>query len=132
MMLEMQKILLILTAWIINVFLGFAPEWHPLETGAAEIGANFGLFLRLPLNKISLTSEIFFLFLPLPTDYCILPTALFGATPKNAYLWSSPKRFCPSLKSFWSSLKTFRSSPKRFWSSLVNFYPRFGGALPPF
>jgi hypothetical protein len=72
---EADRIIEMLTGWIITVFSFFAPQWELAKMGAAWRGRPFRLFDSLPLDKFSPTSEFFFSFLPLPTAYCLLPTA---------------------------------------------------------
>jgi hypothetical protein len=72
---EAAEFFLVLTGRILMAFSAFAPKWEPAKMGTAWRGRLFRLFDSLPLDKFSPTSEIFFSFLPLPTDYCILPTA---------------------------------------------------------
>ena len=90
----------ILTSWILKAFLGFVPKWTGGRMETAWMSALFRPGYSLPLNKFSPTSENFFSFSSLTTDYCILPTAYLGAVPKNAYLCSSLKSFSSSLVSF--------------------------------
>jgi hypothetical protein len=103
-----------LTTWILKAFSAFAPKRAGGRTGAAFFERRIGPIQPLPLYNFSPTSENFFSFLPRPATCDLRPTAFLGAVPKIAYLWSSPKSFCPSLDSF-------SSSPKRFWSSLESF-----------
>jgi len=119
----------ILTAWILMAFLGFVPNWDPLKSGPPKTGAKPGAFFRLALNTFWPTSELFFHFLTLPTDYPILHTPLLGALPKIAYLWSYPARFCSYPTRFWSYSNSFWHYPNTFYSYPSRFCPDLGRVL---
>jgi len=121
-----------LTGWIIMAFLAFVPNWAGCRMGTAFLDRQIIPIQQLLLKKFSPTSGNISSFLALPTAYCILPTAFFGAVPKNAYLCSSPRTFRPSLKSFRSSPKTFWSCLKSFSPSLERFCPYPGKFCPRF
>jgi hypothetical protein len=62
-------------AWILTAFLAFVPKMTGGRMGTAFQDRQIEPIQPLPLNNFSLTSEKFFLFLPLPTACCLLPTA---------------------------------------------------------
>jgi hypothetical protein len=64
-----------LTAWILTDFLAFVPKMTGGRMGTAFQDRQIQPREPLLLNNFSLTSEKFFLFLPLPTACCLLPTA---------------------------------------------------------
>ena len=72
----------ILTAWILKAFSAIVPMGTGARMGTASMGLLFRPGYSLPLYNFSPTSENFFSFSSLPTDYCILPTATLGAFPK--------------------------------------------------
>jgi len=121
----------ILTSWILSAFLSFVPNWDLLNSGPPETGTKPGAFFRLPLDTFSPTSELFFHFLTLPTYYCILPTAILGAAPKIAHLWSYQTRFWSYPTRFWSYSNRFWSYPNTFCSYPSRFCPYLGRVLSP-
>jgi len=73
----------LITRWIIKAFIGIAPfvAWFPMGTPLFHL-PNRHLFW-LVLDDFFPTSENFFSFSPLPTDYCLLHTASLGLFPKS-------------------------------------------------
>ena len=81
----------LITSWIIKAFSAFAPKWEPAELGTARMGRQTGIIQSFLLQNFFPTSENFFSFLPLPTDYCILPTASLGASAQTqAFVRATP------------------------------------------
>ena len=74
-----------LTRWILKAFSSFAPKWHCLETGAAETGANFCLFLRPLLHNFFQLLKFLLFFLP-----CLLPAVYY-----LLLFWGCPEKRLP-------------------------------------
>jgi hypothetical protein len=55
---EAERLIEILTGWILTAFSAFAPKWELAKMGTAWMGRLFRLFDSLPLDKFSPTSEI--------------------------------------------------------------------------
>ena len=88
---EAERLIEILTGWILKVFSAFAPKRQGCRMETAFRGRGIGPIQPPQLTKFSPTSEIFFSFLPLPTACCLLPTALLGAGAKTqAFVRATP------------------------------------------
>jgi hypothetical protein len=90
---EADRLIEMITGWILTAFSAFVPKNEGCRMGTAFSGRGIEPIQPLLLNNFSPTSENISSFLALPTAYCILPTAFFGDCPEKRIPLVLPEEF---------------------------------------